>query len=131
MQHIIRTALPALKVISFHLTSQCEVAVLMSVRSLNALHFGPNLQCIDLRGVLGLTSDRVTQLCNTLHRKQRFDKVQPCVTLLLPTVLENPEEVYETLSTGMGVLNNRDTTLLPNLYKLPISPHVNKVVIKK
>ncbi|KAL3134860.1 hypothetical protein ABBQ32_007826 [Trebouxia sp. C0010 RCD-2024] len=120
MQHTIRTAFPALEVKSFHVTPQSDLAIHMSVRSLNALHIGPNLQRIDLRGVCGLTSDRITQFCNTMHRKQRRDKVQPCVTLLLPACLEDAEAVFETASV-----------LLPNLYKLPISPHINKVGIKK
>ncbi|KAL3146902.1 hypothetical protein ABBQ38_014874 [Trebouxia sp. C0009 RCD-2024] len=131
MQHIIRTAFPALEVISFHVTPQIGVAIHMSVRSLNALHFGPNLQCIDLRGVCGLTSDRVTQFCNTLHGKQRRDKVQLCATLLLPACLDEAEAVFETPSASVGVLHTHYDILLPNLYKLPISPHINKVVIKK
>ena len=122
LQHIIRKALPALQKISFHITPQFGMAAHVSLNSLNALHFGGNLQCIDLRGAFGLTSDRVTQFCNTMHRKQLKGKVQPCVTLLLPSPrLEKPEAVFET----------RDTILLPNLYKLPTSPLDNKLMIEK
>lgn len=82
----------------------------MSVHALDALQFGPSLQCIDLRGVSGLTNERVAKLVSKMRGKQGQGKVQPCVTLLLPSVyLDKPDEVVES---NMGAL-------LPNLFELP------------
>lgn len=88
----------------------------MSLHALNALHFGQNLQCIDLRGVYGLTDELVTQLCNTMRGKQRKGKLQPCVTLLLLSPIMNLQEaVLESIPCDMDHVG----VLLPNLYKLP------------
>ena len=119
LQHIIRKALPALQVISFHTSAQSKQVMHMSLRALNALHFGQNLHHIDLRGVSGLTLDRVIKFYYTMHRKQRQYKAQPCVTLLLPSQpLDKPEPVFETVPT----------ILLPNLYQLP-NPGTFELVI--
>ena len=85
----------------------------LSVHALDALHFGQNLHRVDLRGVFGLTNERVAKLVSKIRRKQGQDKVQPCVTLLLPSVhLDKADEVVESSVDA----------LLPNLFKLPISP---------
>lgn len=94
----------------------------ISVRALNALHFGRNLHSIDLRGVSGLTGIRLANLDFTMHRKQVQDKMQPYVKLLMPSPpLDKPEAVLET----------SDAMLLPNLFKLPTwsSPYVNRLDI--
>lgn len=120
LQHIIRKALPALEVTSFQVTAQYGMAMHLNVCGLNALHFGRNLHTIDLRGVSGLTGARLAKFDYTMHRKQRQDKAQPCVTLLLPwPPVDKPEFVLES----------NDAMLLPNLFKLPTSPYVNSLSI--
>lgn len=120
LQHIIREALPALEVISFQVTAQYGMAMHMNVCGLNALHFGRNLHTIDLRVVSGLTGARLAKFDYTMHRKQRQDKAQPCVTLLLPwPPVDKPEFVLE----GSAAM------LLPNLFKLPTSPYINSLSI--
>ena len=98
LQHIIRTALPALQVISFQVTAQYGMAMHLNACGLNALHFGRNLHTIDLRGVSGLTGARLASFDYTMHRKQRQDKEQPYIELLLPTPpVDKPEFVWRAV----------------------------------
>lgn len=78
----------------------------LSVLALKALHLGENLLSIDLRGVTGPTSERVSNLCGYLQRKQRRSKVQPTVILLLPSL---------GLSVAEPVLRILQQMVVPNL----------------
>ena len=110
LQHIIRKALPALQDISLHISARNDQAMHMSLRALNALHFGQNLRHIDLRGVSGLTLDRLAKFDYTMQRKQRQKKAQPYVTVLMPRQpLDKPTAVFDSLPT----------ICLPNLFQLP------------
>ncbi|KAL3146895.1 hypothetical protein ABBQ38_014867 [Trebouxia sp. C0009 RCD-2024] len=122
LQHMIRKALPALEVISFLGIRRQDTQMHLSVHAFDALQFGPNLHSIHLRGVSGLTNERVAKLVSKMQRKQGQGKVQPRVTLLLPSVsLDKPDEVLESCVDA----------LLPNLFKLPNSPHVNTLILNK
>lgn len=94
----------------------------MSLRALNALHFGQNLQYIDLRGVSGLTQERITQLEGALRRKQCKNIVQPEVTIRLPSLC---------LSKAEACLETQNTLRLPNIHRLSPDFSGNKLVIKK
>ena len=122
LQHIIRQALPGLKSVSFHATTSGHRKLNMSLRALNAFHFGRNLMFIDLRGVYGLTKERVAHLENALHRKQRKNAVQPMVTILLPS---------PCLGTAEAVLYIKHFPQLPNIQMIETSSGVNKLVVKR
>ena len=92
------------------------MAMNLNACGLNALHFGRNLHTINLRGVSGLTGARLASFDYTVNRKQRQDKVQPYVELLLPRPpVDKPEFVLESSAA----------ILLPNLFTLPTSRYVN------
>ena len=94
----------------------------MSLRALNALHFGQNLQYIDLLRVSGLTRKHMTHLEGALRRKQCKNIVQPEVIIRLPSLcLSKAEACLETLNT----------LALPNIHKLSHGLTGNKLVIKK
>lgn len=107
LQHIVRIALPALKAISFHASEgQCSAMTpKLSLHALNALHFGQDLQLIDLRGVSELTYECVAKLQRACERKQRVR--QSRVLLLLPSCIDQGEAEL--------LLELEDHFILPNI----------------
>ena len=114
LHHIIKRALPALQVMSLHISARKEQAMHMSSGVLNALHFGQKLRHIDLRGVSGLTFGLLDKCADIMHWKQRQKKAQPNVTVLMPVV-----KTFETIDKPQPVFDTLPTILLPNLYHLP------------
>lgn len=121
LQHIIRQALPGLKSVSFHATTSGHQKFELSLRALDAFQFGRNLQYIDLRGISGLTKERVAKLEKALHRKQRKNAVQPMITILLPS---------PCLGTAEPLLKVKHVPQLPNIQMIETRLGVHKLVVK-
>ena len=129
LQHVIKKSLPALEAIALHVTHEYRTGCCFSQHVLNALHSGPHLKVIDLRGVAGLTDKHVTELQGALRNKQARGDVQPRITLLLSRFfnLTVPRRIF---SAAEPVLQRKvQSMFLPNLFVRPDSCIVNKIVI--
>ena len=125
LQHIMGTALPALKALSIQATTSEVGQVVFVKRTWDALHLGQNLCFIDLSGVSGRLARGVKWYEVELQSRQCRSEAPPRVVLLLPSA--NPSLSCKAECT----LDIVDGVFVPNIHKACGGRHVIHMEIAK
>lgn len=122
--HIVKSDMPSLKRLAFSASTQgCKDTAPMTTEALNACSFGRNLELIDLRGVNGLTTDKVSYLVSKIRKQQALGNARPEVQILLPSAKLSKAEPVLTLC-----YDSPDSNLLLPLFHKMASSENNKLV---